>query len=160
VSGEADRAWRFAGALCGAVVVLDQAAKALVEEHLAPGEHVDVIGSAGLTLSHNSGVAFGLAAGRGTGLVLLTGLALLVVGYLFARNPTRPGMWIAVGLLAGGALGNLADRIRADAVTDYISIGSWPNFNLADVAVTAGVLLLAFAYTREGHRQTAPEDPP
>ena len=48
-------------------------------------------------------------------------------------------MWVAAGLLAGGALGNLADRIRADAVTDYIAIGSWPAFNLADVAVTAGV---------------------
>jgi signal peptidase II len=149
VSAEAGRAWRFAGALCGLVVAVDQAAKAVVENRLTPGEHVDVIGPAGLTLSHNSGVAFGLAAGGGTGLVLLTGLALLVVGYLFARNPTRPGMWVAVGLLAGGALGNLADRIRADAVTDYISIGSWPNFNLADVAVTAGVLLLAFGYVRE-----------
>jgi signal peptidase II len=154
VSGGTARAWRLAGALCGLVVVVDQAAKALVEENLALGEHVDVIGSSGLTLSHNSGVAFGLAAGGGTGLVLLTGLALLVVGYLFARDPTRPAMWVAVGLLAGGALGNLADRIRADAVTDYISIGSWPNFNLADVSITAGVILLALAYTRE--RQAAP----
>ncbi len=51
-------------------------------------------------------------------------------------------MWVAAGLLAGGALGNLADRVRADAVTDYIQIGSWPAFNLADVAITAGVLLL------------------
>jgi signal peptidase II len=149
VSAEAGRAWRFAGALCGVVVVADQAAKAAVEKHLAPGEHVDVIGSSGLTLSHNSGVAFGLAAGGGASLVLLTGLALLVVGYLFARDPTRPGMWVAVGLLAGGALGNLADRIRADAVTDYVSIGSWPNFNLADVSVTLGVLLLALSYARE-----------
>jgi signal peptidase II len=58
-------------------------------------------------------------------------------------------MWVAAGLLAGGAIGNLADRIRVDAVTDYIAIGSWPAFNLADVAVTAGVLLLAYAYVRE-----------
>jgi signal peptidase II len=149
VSGGSARAWRLAGALCGLVVVADQAAKALVEENLALGEHVDLIGSSGLALSHNSGVAFGLAAGGGMGLVALTGLALLVVGYLFARDPTRPAMWVAVGLLAGGALGNLADRIRADAVTDYISIGSWPNFNLADVAITAGVVLLAFAYASE-----------
>jgi signal peptidase II len=58
-------------------------------------------------------------------------------------------MWVATGLLAGGAIGNLADRIRVEAVTDYIAIGSWPAFNLADVAVTAGVLLLAYAYVRE-----------
>lgn len=149
MSEEAGRAWRRAGALCGLVVVADQAVKALVEAHLDPGQHVGVIGSSGLTLSHNSGVAFGLAAGGGTGLVLLTALALAVVAYVFSRDPTRPGAWVAVGLLAGGALGNLADRIRADAVTDYVSVGGWPNFNLADVAVTAGVLLLALAYMRE-----------
>jgi signal peptidase II len=150
VSHKGERAWRFAGALCGLVVVLDQAAKALIEDRLVPGQHVDVLGPIGLTLSHNSGVAFGLAGGGGTRLVLLAAVALVVVGFLFARNPTRPGMWVAVGLLAGGALGNLADRIRADAVTDYIAIGSWPYFNLADVSVTVGVLLLAFAYVREG----------
>jgi signal peptidase II len=143
------RAWRLAGALAGAVVVLDQAAKAAIEVNLSPGEEVGVLGPLDLTLSHNSGVAFGLASGGGTRLVLVTALALAVVGYLFSRDPIRPGMWVAAGLLAGGALGNLADRIRADAVTDYIEIGSWPAFNLADVAVTLGVLLLALSYLRE-----------
>ncbi len=149
MSGARARAWRLAGALCGLVVALDQAAKALIEANLLPGEDIDVLGPIGLTLSHNSGVAFGLASGGGTRLVLLTAVALAVVGYLFFRNPTRWGMWAAAGLLAGGALGNLADRVRADAVTDYIAIGNWPAFNLADVAVTAGVLLLAFSYVRE-----------
>jgi signal peptidase II len=143
------RAWRLAGALCGVVVILDQAAKAAIEANLVPGQDVGVLGPIGLTLSHNSGVAFGLASGGGTRLVLVTALALGVVGYLFSRDPTRPGMWAAAGLLAGGAIGNLADRIRVDAVTDYVAIGNWPAFNLADVAVTAGVLLLAYAYTRE-----------
>jgi signal peptidase II len=143
------RAWRLAGALCGVVVILDQAAKALVEANMYPGQDVDVLGPIGLTLSHNSGVAFGLASGGGFRLVVVTALALGVVAYLFSRDPTRPGMWLAAGLLAGGAIGNLADRIRVDAVTDYIQIGSWPAFNLADVAVTAGVLLLAYAYVRE-----------
>lgn len=152
MNGARARAWRLAGALAGIVVVLDQAAKALVEANLAPGEDVEVLGPIGLTLSHNSGVAFGLAGGGGTRLVLVTAFALGVVGYLFSRDPTRPGIWAAAGLLAGGALGNLADRIRADAVTDYIAIGNWPAFNLADVAVTAGVLLLAFIYVREPTR--------
>ena len=58
-------------------------------------------------------------------------------------------MWIAVGLLAGGALGNLADRVRAGAVTDFIDLPLWPPFNLADMAITAGVALLAWAYLRE-----------
>ncbi len=143
------RAWRFATALCGLVVVLDQAAKAAIEANLWPGEVVDVVGPLELTLSHNTGIAFGLAAGGGVRLVLVTGLALLVVAYVFSRDPTRPGMWLAAGLLAGGALGNLADRIRSDAVTDYVKLGAWPAFNLADVAVTLGVVVLAISYLRE-----------
>lgn len=149
MSGDGARAWRLAGALCGLVVALDQAVKALVEANLAPGEDVEVLGPVGLTLSHNSGIAFGLASGGGARLVLLTALALVVVGFVFSRDPTRWGMWAGVGLLAGGALGNLADRVRVDAVTDYIEVGAWPAFNLADVAVTAGVLLLALSYLRE-----------
>lgn len=149
MSGGADRAWRLAGALCGLVVALDQAAKAVVETHLVPGEHVDVLGSLGLTLAHNRGVAFGLASGGGAALIALTVVALLVVGVLFARDPDRPGMWVAVGLLAGGAFGNLADRVRADAVTDYVDVLSWPPFNLADVSITFGVAVLALSYLRE-----------
>jgi signal peptidase II len=145
----AARAWCLAGVVCGLVVAADQAAKAIVEAQLAPGQHVDVLGPVGLTLSHNTGVAFGLAGGGGGALVLFTIAALAVVGVLFAREPTRPGMWLAAGLLAGGALGNLADRIRAGAVTDYIDIGSWPNFNLADIAITVGVALLAIAFLWE-----------
>jgi signal peptidase II len=150
VSGARARAWRLAGALAGLVVVLDQAAKALVEAHLVPGDEVHVLGPVDIVLSHNSGVAFGLASGGGVRLVVLVGLTLAVVAFLFSRDPARWGMWPAAGLLAGGALGNLADRIRADAVTDYIQIGAWPAFNLADVAVTAGVILLALSYLREG----------
>jgi signal peptidase II len=114
-----------------------------------PGEHVDVLGPLGLTLAHNEGVAFGLASGGGGALIALTVAALVFVAVLFARDPTRPGMWIAFGLLGGGAVGNLADRLRADAVTDYVDLLSWPPFNLADVAVTLGVLVLAFSYLRE-----------
>jgi signal peptidase II len=149
LSGAATRAWCLAGALCGFVVIVDQAAKAAIQAHLVPGQKVAVLGPLGLTLSHNSGVAFGLAGGAGVGLVLITLVALGVVGYLFARNPTRPGMWVAVGLLVGGALGNLADRIRADVVTDFIELPHWPPFNLADMSITAGVILLVFFYLRD-----------
>jgi signal peptidase II len=148
----AARAWLRAGALCLSVAALDQVAKRLIESTLVPGEQVEVLGPLELTLAHNSGVAFGLASGGGTALVALTLVALGLVGVLFARNPTRPWMWIAIGLLAGGALGNLIDRVRVDAVTDYIDILSWPPFNLADVAVTLGVLVLALSYVGETDR--------
>ena len=82
-------------------------------------------------------------------MIALTVAALALILVLFAREPTRPGMWIAVGLLAGGAFGNLADRVRADAVTDFVDIGPWPPFNLADVSITAGVAVLAWAFLRE-----------
>jgi signal peptidase II len=152
VSPARARAWRRAGALCGIVVALDQGAKALVEANLVPGEQVDVLGPLSIVLAHNRGIAFGLAAGGGALLVAFTLVALLAVGVLFARDGGRRGMWVAVGLLAGGALGNLADRVRAGEVTDYVDFLSWPPFNLADVAITAGVLLLLLIYARDRER--------
>jgi len=149
------RAWCLAGALCAAVLAVDQAAKAAIEAQLVPGEQVEVLGPLGLTLSHNHGVAFGLAGGAGAPLIAVTLVALGVVVYLFARNPARRGMWVATGLLAGGAIGNLADRVRAGSVTDFVDLGSWPPFNLADVAITAGVLLLVLLYLRDSEREPA-----
>jgi signal peptidase II len=152
------RTWALAGALGGLVFAADQAAKASIEAHLVPGEYVGVLGPLELTLSHNRGVAFGLAGGAGPKLVLVTAVALGVIGYLFARSPQRQGMWIAVGLVAGGALGNLADRIRAGSVTDFVAVGSWPPFNLADVSITLGVLLLVFLYLRDAERDERGRD--
>lgn len=145
----AARAWGLAGVLCAVVLAADQSVKAVIEAQLVLGEEVDGLGPVGLTLSHNRGVAFGLAGGAGVGLVLLTVAALGVIGWLFAREPERRGMWVAVGLLSGGALGNLIDRLASGAVTDYVEIGPWPPFNLADVAITAGVLLMVWIYLRD-----------
>lgn len=149
--GSRGRAWRLAAALCGVVVALDQGVKALVEANIHPGEEIEVLGPLTLTLAHNRGVAFGLAAGGGALLIAFTLVSLAFIVWLFARDPTRPWMWVAIGLLAGGALGNLADRVRADEVTDYVDFLSWPPFNLADVAITLGVALLALSYLREQH---------
>jgi signal peptidase II len=146
------RAWWRAAGLCILVVALDQVAKGLAEERIVVGEHIDVLGPLRLTLSHNSGVAFGLAGGGGVGLVAVTVAALALVGALFARDPARPGMWVAFGLIAGGAIGNLADRVRLGSVTDFIDLPRWPEFNLADIAIVAGVLVLAFVYLREAER--------
>ncbi|HEY0319314.1 MAG TPA: signal peptidase II [Solirubrobacterales bacterium] len=158
MSREPGRAWCLAGALCGLVLIADQAAKAAVEAHVTLGEQIDVLGPLGLTLTHNRGVAFGIAGGAGAPLVLVTLAALGLVAYLFSRDPTRPWMWVAVGLIGGGALGNLADRVRADAVTDFIDLPPWPPFNLADVSITAGVILLVLIYLRDAERETRHSD--
>jgi signal peptidase II len=155
MSRAATRAWALAAALCLAVVIVDQVVKRVIEDQIVLGEKVDVLGPLKLTLSHNEGVAFGLAGGSGAPLVVVTVVALGVVLYLFSRNPARPMMWIATGLLAGGAIGNLVDRIRAGAVTDFIELPHWPPFNLADCAISVGVVLLVLIYLREAER--APE---
>jgi signal peptidase II len=140
-------AWRGAIATCAAVVVADQATKQIAVAELGGGSP-----PVGLPLDFeldyvtNTGIAFGLFEG-GEGLVIAITLAALSLLFAwFARDPRRPGLWPAVGLLAGGALGNLADRVREGAVVDFIDPPRWPAFNLADVAITVGVVLLLIAY--------------
>ena len=139
LSGAAVAGWRRALAVCGGVVLLDQVSKAIVVSSLSIGQQERLGLGFSITNTPNSGLAFGI--GQGQGFVLgVTIVALVLVLVWFAVDPARPGMWLAVGLLAGGALGNLADRVRADAVTDFIDPPLWPTFNLADVAITLGAL--------------------
>jgi signal peptidase II len=139
LSAAAIAGWRRALLVCGAVVLLDQVSKAIVVSSLSVGQHASIGLGFGLTNTPNDGLAFGI--GQGEGFVLaVTVVALVLVLVWFALDPTRPGLWLAVGLLAGGALGNLADRVRTDAVTDFIDVPLWPTFNLADVAITLGAL--------------------
>lgn len=154
MSAAAKRAWLAAAVLALAVVALDQVAKAIVEERIAIGGQVDVLGPLEFTLAHNRGVAFGIAGGAGAPLVFVTLLALGAVVYLFSRNPARPWMWLAVGLVAGGAIGNLVDRVRLGHVTDFVDLPPWPPFNLADVAITAGVILLVALYLFDAGAET------
>lgn len=155
MSRAALRPWLLAALLAAAVFAADQAAKAAVEAHIAVGERVDVLGPLQLTLAYNRGIAFGLAGGAGVSLVLFTLAALAVVGYLFSREAGRPGMWVAAGLLAGGALGNLADRLRAGEVTDFVDLPPWPPFNIADVAITFGVGLMVVLFLLADRRGRA-----
>jgi signal peptidase II len=148
--------WPGAIAVAGIVVALDQGLKAFVVATIDPTERISLALGFHLTNITNRGLAFGVL-GDGEGLVLAVTIgALGLVLAWFALDPGRPWMWLAVGLLAGGALGNLADRVRADAVTDYLDPPLWPAFNLADVAITVGALALVFASmggtAREGPR--------
>jgi signal peptidase II len=138
-------AWGRAGLVVAAVVALDQLTKAIVVDELARGERRDL--PLGFELVHvrNSGIAFGLFDGGGTLLTLVTLGALALLLAYFALHAGRPLLWLPTGLLLGGAVGNLIDRAREGAVTDFIDPPLWPAFNLADLAITAGVLTLLLA---------------
>jgi signal peptidase II len=101
-----------------------------------------------LNYVRNTGVAFGAFAGGGAIVWVLTAVAVVgLIGY-FALRADRPWLWLPVGAIAGGALGNLADRARDGAVVDFIDPVAWPAFNLADVAIVVGIL--GFVYVAEG----------
>jgi signal peptidase II len=130
--------------VCGLVIALDQITKAVITGSLAPGERTDLGLGFELARVTNSGIAFGLLDGGSDALVLaITAAALFLVVGWFALEPGRPLLWLGVGLLVGGALGNLIDRIREGAVTDFLDPPLWPAFNLADVSITVGVIIIA-----------------
>jgi signal peptidase II len=142
--------WARLGATFAAVVALDQATKAVVRHLVSPGDSDRVVPGLHLVQVRNTGVAFGFLSGGGAVVLVLTGLALALLVAYFARHPTRPLLWLASGLLLGGAAGNLIDRIRAGAVTDFIKLPAWPAFNVADMAITFGVFILLYALERRG----------
>jgi signal peptidase II len=133
-----------AALVAGATVALDQVVKALVRSGLAVGERVDVI--PGVHLEHvlNDGVAFGFFSGGGWVLVAVGVVALAALLAFFATHLRQPLAWLPTGLLIGGAAGNLIDRLRAGAVTDFVKLPHWPAFNLADAAITIGVVVLVY----------------
>jgi len=134
-------------AIAGGVLALDQWTKHLATTALAGRPPVRVIGDyVQLTYALNSGVAFSLGAGSRFPFYLFSIAAAVVILWLFARGRVpRRGQQIALALILGGALGNLVDRISSGLVVDFIEVGigrfHWPVFNLADSAVTVGVIL-------------------
>ena len=137
-----------AALVAAATVAIDQAVKALVRSEIGVGGQVDLI--PGVHLEHvlNDGVAFGFFSGGGWLLIVIGAVALSALLIFFATHLRRPLAWLPVGLLIGGAAGNLIDRLRAGAVTDFVKLPHWPAFNLADVAITVGVI--ALVYVLEG----------
>lgn len=141
-------------ALAAAVVALDQGSKAIVRAAIEPGERHEIILGVDLVEVSNRGIAFGFLGDGGAPVLVITALALAAMLAWFASQPARPGLWIAVGLLAGGALGNLLDRVRLDAVTDFIDPPLWPAFNVADIAITLGAVALVLSALRgDGSRE-------
>lgn len=131
--------------VAGGVFLLDQLTKTMIVSSLASfAPHIDLVGSwLSLEYTENRGVAFGLLSGLGPLVAAIPLLVVVVLVALYLSSPVPP-RWqsIGVGLLAGGAAGNLADRLRLGYVIDFISVGRWPNFNVADSAITVGAVTL------------------
>jgi signal peptidase II len=140
-----------AALLAVGVVGLDQLTKHTIPDGIGVGEERKFLPAVNLVHVRNKGVAFGVFSGGGTLVLVITLAALaLLAGYL-ALRPERAWLWVPTGLLIGGALGNLVDRLATGAVTDFIKVPLWPAFNLADSAITIGVL--ALLWVLEGPRR-------
>jgi signal peptidase II len=124
-------------------MVLDQVTKQIAIAAIEPGHPQQIIFGIDLTNVRNRGVAFGLLGEGGELVVIITVATIAFLLVYFAFHASRPGLWLVVGLVVGGALGNLADRVRIGAAIDFIDPPLWPAFNLADIAIVGGVAWLA-----------------
>ena len=135
--------WAGLGAVVLAAIAADQLTKLIVSSQLALDESLHVLGPFSIHHVQNSGIAFGLFA---SATPLVTALTALAVGWMllfFARSGARhPVLPVGLGLVLGGSVSNLLDRIRLGAVTDFLDVGFWPAFNLADTFIVVGVGIL------------------
>lgn len=141
------RSAAVAGAVAILVLALDQVTKALVQRDLGPGSDRSVVPIVGdwflLEYARNRGVAFGVLARWPEIAPLLATLILLgVVAYALRLGLRGSWLMVGAGLVVGGAVGNLLDRVRFGYVIDFIAVGPWPNFNVADSAISVGVACL------------------
>jgi signal peptidase II len=149
------------GTILGVVVVLDLITKLIVQRTFRPLEQIDVIGSfVRLTYITNPGAAFGIYLGPSSRLIFL-GLSVLAIFVLVAMYRYTPAgdriRLTAIALICSGAFGNLIDRLRSThGVIDFVDVGigdlRWPVFNVADMAVTTGAVVLALSLWREDRR--------
>jgi signal peptidase II len=151
--------WQWAGlaSVATAAVIADQVTKYLVTSRLSLDESVTVAGPLSIHHVQNSGIAFGFFPDSTAAVVAVTSAAVVWMVVFFARSGSRhPVFPAALGLLLGGSVSNLADRIRLGHVTDFVDLKYWPAFNLADSFIVFGVAILLFAVVG-GDR--APERP-
>jgi signal peptidase II len=133
----------------------DQLTKQAVATALGPGQpdgRLDLVGGwIALEYTENRGIAFGLFSGLGPLLTVASVVVLVALLIHFSRT-SAPPVWesIALGAILGGAVGNLIDRARLEFVIDFVSIGAWPNFNVADSAITVGAAILIWGWTFSG----------
>ena len=145
------RPWARMVAVAVVVLAVDQATKLVVDAHIARGDSEELVLGIRLVNVRNTGVAFSSLQGAGTLIGVIVAVALAALLIYFARHATKPLVWLPTGMLLGGALGNVVDRIREGGVIDFIkAVGFWPAFNVADSAITVGVILLLWVMERRG----------
>ena len=138
-------------AVAAAVLAVDQATKSWAVASLSDGRTIHVVWTLELDLAFNPGFAFSQGTGL-TGLITIVGLGLVAGLLWWSRGVTSPLLAVGLALLLGGACGNLADRLLRDhdgAVVDFIDLQWWPVFNVADMAVFCGAVILVLASLRE-----------
>lgn len=141
--------WVGFAAVAVAAIVADQLTKRVIESRLALDESHRVLPGIAITHVQNTGIAFGVLPGRLGIVSALTAAAVAWMLVHFARSGARHVLFpVALGLLVGGSVSNLADRLREGHVTDFIHVSHWPTFNLADSFIVVGVLLLAYGLSR------------
>ena len=145
-----ERPWARAAAVTAGVLVLDQVTKAIVRASIPRGGREEVLPFLDLVHTRNTGVAFGALAGGGAIVTVVIALALIALLAYFATHLHRPLAWLPTGMLLGGALGNIVDRVRDGAVTDFVKFPHFPAFNVADSAITVGVIVLLIVLERDG----------
>lgn len=140
--------WLRAVAVTAVVIVLDQGTKALVRSSVELGDRDGILPGVELVHVRNEGVAFSRFSGGGTIVTVIVAAALIALLAYFVTHLHKPLVWLPTGMLLGGALGNIIDRIRDGAVTDFIKLPAWPAFNVADMSITFGVLVLLYVTER------------
>jgi signal peptidase II len=144
-----------AALVAGIVLALDQVTKHTIATGIAAGEEKKFLPGVNLVHVRNTGVAFSIFSSGGTLVLVFTLIALALLIIYFALHPGRPWLWLPTGMLVGGAVGNLIDRIANGAVTDFIKLPHWPAFNVADMSITFGVLVLLWVLEGPRQRRTA-----
>ena len=139
--------WVELAVIATAAAAADQLTKAIVSSQLALGNAVEILGPFSIHHVRNTGIAFGLFADATSIVIVLTTCAIAALVIFFARSARRhPLLPVAVGLVLGGSISNLVDRLRLGHVTDFLDFDYWPAFNLADTFIVVGVGLLFLSF--------------
>jgi signal peptidase II len=147
-----ERQW-ISWAIAGVIIALDQLAKWVISDWIGPGATKSSAwlagGWLGLQYTENRGVAFGLFDRQSTAVLLVGAVAVLAAVIVFIRSwGSNRFVILGGGLVIGGAIGNVIDRARLGYVRDFVLVGPWPSFNVADAAITCGVLLLVLGMSQ------------